>query len=88
MAADLGTSLGALGLLVGFPLLLLAGLWVLGSLEAWMLRPYERAAEIERLLAQENEADAVEEAVIRVVAEVADDPRMRQGRGSLIRSGK
>lgn len=88
MAADLGTSLGALGLLVGFPLLLLAGLWVLGSLEAWMLRPYERAVEIERLLAQEGEADALEKAVIRVVAEVADDPRLRQGRGSLTRSGR
>lgn len=83
MAADLGTSLSALGLLFGFPVLLLGVLGILGRLEAWMLRPYERAVEIERLLAQEEEAEAVEQAAIRVLAEV-DEPEagrtFRRGR--------
>lgn len=70
--ADLGTSLGALALIIGFPALLLAGIWVLGMLEAWMLQPDERAAKIKRLLEAENEAEDVEAAVTRLVAEVAD----------------
>lgn len=88
MAADLGTSLGALGLLIGFPLLLLGGIGILGWLEAWMLRPYERAVEIERLLAQEDEADAVEAAVIRVLAEVADPPDGSMERAELQESAR
>lgn len=83
MTADPGTSLGALGLLVGFPLLLLGGIWVLGWLEDWMLRPYERAVEIERLLAEADETDELERAVIAVVADVADPPPRRVKRRSL-----
>lgn len=81
--ADLGTSLWALSLLVGFPALLLAGLWVLAWLEAWMLQPDERAAKIKRLLEAENEAEDVEAAVTRLVAEVADYRQPRAGRRSL-----
>lgn len=86
MATDLGTSLAALGLLIGFPLLLLGVMWVLGWLEAWMLHPYERAVEIERLLAQDVEAEAVERGVARLVADVADRPAPRSPRRSLQRT--
>lgn len=85
MAADLGTSLSALGLLIGFPLLLLGVLGILGRLEAWMLRPYERAVEIERLLAQEEGAEAVEQAAIRVLAEVDDLQGARTSRRRRVR---
>lgn len=83
MTADPGTSLGALGLLIGFPLLLLGGIWVLGWLEDWMLRPYERAVEIERLLAEAEETDELERAVIAIVADVADPPARGAERRSL-----
>lgn len=80
MSAELGTSLGALALVLGFPGLLLAGLWALGRLEAWMLQPDERAAEIELLLEGEDEAEDVEVAVTRLIAGVADPQaeRLRQ----------
>lgn len=79
MAADLGIGLGALALLIGFPLLLLGVMWVLGALEAWTLEPDERAAAIERLLEQADEADEVEHAVTKLVAQVAD-PAAERGR--------
>lgn len=86
MAADLGIGLGALGLLIGFPLLLLGVMWVLGALEAWMLQPDERAAAINRVLEHADEAEEVEHAVTRLVAQVADPAaersRQRQGSGS------
>lgn len=85
MAADLGTSLSALGLLIGFPLLLLGVLGFLARLEAWMLRPYERAVEIERLLAQDAGAEAVEQAAIRVLAEVDDPQKGRTARRRRLR---
>jgi len=80
VVADLGTSLGALVLVLGFPVVLLVGLWALGRLEAWMLQPEEHAAEIKRLLEREDEADDVEAAVTRLVAGVADPQaeRLRQ----------
>lgn len=74
MAADLGTGLGALGLLMGFPMLLLGVMWVLGWLEAWMLVPDERAAKIEELLQREHAVEEVELAVARMVAEATDEP--------------
>lgn len=75
MAAEYGIGLGALGLLVGFPLLLLGVLGVLGWLESWMLQPYERAVQINELLDRIEEADELELAVTRLVAHVADPPR-------------
>lgn len=81
--SDLGTSLWALSLIVGFPALLLLGIWVLGLLEAWMLQPDERAAKIKRLLEAEGEAEDVEVAVTRLVAEVADYNQPRAGRRSV-----
>lgn len=72
MAADLGIGLGALGLLTGFPSLLLGVMWVLGWLEAWMLEPDERAATIEQLLEGADEAEEVEQAVTALFAQVAD----------------
>lgn len=81
--SDLGTTLGALALVVGFPVLLLAAIWGLGMLEAWMLQPDERAAKINRLLEAEHEAEDVEVAVTRLVAEVADYRQPRTGRQSV-----
>lgn len=78
MAADLGIGLGALGLLIGFPLLLLGVLWVLGWLESWMLFPDERAAAIHRLLEGSERAEDVEQAVTKLVAQVADARDERQ----------
>lgn len=86
MAADLGSSIMALLLVPAFPMALLLGVWFLGRMEDWMLRPYERAVEIERLLAAEDEAEAVERAVIDVVADVADSPRHRSVREPLQQS--
>lgn len=81
--SELGTSLWALALIAGFPVLLLVGIWVLGMLEAWMLQPDERAAKIKRLLEAENEAEDVEAAVTRLVAEVADYRQPHDSRRSL-----
>lgn len=88
MAADLGTSLMALLLVVAFPAALLLGVWFLGLLENWMLRPYERAVEIERVLAHEEEVEAVERAVIDMVADVADSPRPRSAKPPRPRSAR
>ncbi|MEX0658338.1 MAG: hypothetical protein WD080_04325 [Egibacteraceae bacterium] len=80
MAAELGTSLMAGLLVLAFPMALLLGLWFLGRLEDWMLRPYERAIAIESVLAAEEEAEAVERAVIDMIADVADSPQRRSAR--------
>ncbi|HWB70967.1 MAG TPA: hypothetical protein VG452_02020 [Egibacteraceae bacterium] len=74
MQQDLGIGLGAVALVVGFPLLLMCLLWLLGRLEAWMLEPDERAAAVTRLLEQVDEAEEVERAVTRLMARVADRP--------------
>lgn len=97
MVAELGTGVGALALLVGFPLLLLGAIGVLGWLEAWMLQPYERAVAITELLEGEEEVDEVEAAVVRLTAQVADPAaerararsaaeRHEDGRAVLVRS--
>lgn len=83
MAAELGTSLTAGVLVLAFPVALLFAVWFLGRLEDWMLRPYERAVAIERVLAAEEEADAVERAVTDMVADVADSARARPRRRPL-----
>jgi hypothetical protein len=72
-----GIGLGATLLVVGFPMLLLAGLWLLGRLEAWMLQPDERAETVQRMLEADAEAEEIEAAVTRLMAEVADRPAQR-----------
>jgi hypothetical protein len=72
-----GIGLGAVLIIVGFPLLLLAALSVLGWLEAWMVQPDERAATVERMLQADAEAEEIEAAVARLMAEVADRPASR-----------
>lgn len=69
---EVTVGLGALALLVGFPLLLLGMLALLGALEQWMLEPDERATEVEQLLHERDEADDVEAAVTRMLAQLAD----------------
>lgn len=77
MISGLGITTGALVLVAGFPLLLLAGVGILAWLERWMLQPYERAVRIEALLAQEQEVEDVERGVIQVLADVLDHPMRR-----------
>lgn len=77
MATELGISLGALALLVGFPLLLLGMIGLLGWLEAWMLQPDERAAAITELLERGYDVGEVEVAVARLLADAADRPETR-----------
>jgi hypothetical protein len=74
---ELGIGLGALLLVAGFPLLLLAVVWVLGWLEAWMVQPDERARTVHQMLAADAEAEEIETAVSRLMAEVADSPGQR-----------
>ena len=73
----LASSLPAAALIVGFPLLLLALLLVLGRIEDWMLRPGERAAAVVQLLDQVEEADELERAIALMMSEVADRPTAR-----------
>jgi len=79
--ANLGVGVGALALVAGFPLLLLGVIWLLARLEAWMLRPYERAALIADLLEHAVEAEEVELGVARLVAEVTDRAPAPRERG-------
>lgn len=88
MTAELGTGIGALALLVGFPLLLLGIVGVLGWLEEWMLHPYERGVVIQRLLEDAQGADEVEAAVARLTAQVADPAAQRARRRRAARSGQ
>jgi Na+-transporting methylmalonyl-CoA/oxaloacetate decarboxylase gamma subunit len=76
---DLGVGLGALALVVGFPLLLLLFTLFLGRLEAWMLMPDERAAEVAKLLEQLDETEELERAVAVMMADVT--PRTEERRG-------
>lgn len=74
MAAEASIGLGALALVLGFPLFLLGGLWLLGWLEAWMVQPDERAATVRRLLDEIEEDADLEAAVAALLSEVADPP--------------
>jgi hypothetical protein len=67
----IGLSAGLAALVLGFPVLLLAMLALLGWLEAWMLKPDERADEVARLLQGHGEPDEVEAAVTRLFADVS-----------------
>lgn len=69
---EVTVGLGVIVLLVGFPLLLLAMLALLGALERWMLEPDERATQVRQLLEGQREADDVEVAVTRLLAQLAD----------------
>lgn len=73
MASEATIGLGALALVVGFPLVLLGGLGFLGWLEAWMVQPDERAAAVRSLL-EEKEDSELEAAVAALLAQVADVP--------------
>lgn len=68
---EITVGLGALALLVGFPLLLLGMLALLGALEHWMLEADERATQVERLLEGQREAGDVEVAVTRMLTQLA-----------------
>lgn len=74
----LSAGLGALLLVVGFPVLLLGLVWFLGWLEAWMLMPDERAARVRQLLERAEGVEEVETAVARMLASVADGPADRE----------
>lgn len=71
------TGVGLACLVVGFPLLLLSLLWLLGRLESWMLEADERAAAVAEVLEQAERAEEVEAAVSRLLADVTDTPRPR-----------
>lgn len=75
--AAAGINPGAVVLVLGFPLLLLALVLALGRLEAWVFEPDERAAAVERLLDELDEAEAVEQAAVAVLAPVADEEARR-----------
>lgn len=71
---ELGSGV-VIPLVVGFPLALFATMWLLGRLEAWMVQPDERAEAVRRLLAQEEQVDELEQAVVDLMAQVAADRR-------------
>lgn len=75
MPSDL--SLSAVALIVGFPLMLLLLVLLLGQIEDWMLMPDERAAAVSQLLEQVDEAEDLERAVTLMMSEVADRPSRR-----------
>jgi hypothetical protein len=78
---QLGIGVGAVALIVAFPVLLLGVVWLLGWLEAWMLQRDERAAVVQQLLEKSEGADEVEAEVTKLVAQVADRPdRISSGR--------
>lgn len=79
MSGNAAFGLGALALLVCFPFGLLAAVWGLGVLERWMLNPSEHAAEVERLLENED-PDTIEDAVADLLADNADTPGRRIAR--------
>lgn len=64
----------AMALVVGFPLLLLLLVLLLGRIEDWVLMPDERAAAVSQLLEQLDEAEELEKAVALMMSEVADRP--------------
>ncbi len=78
MQLDLGIGLGAVALVVGFPILLLAFIGFLGRMEAWMLLPDERAAAVSRLLEQVDEAEELEKAVTLLMSDLAVGSRSRR----------
>lgn len=67
-------------LVLGVPPLLLVLLAALGRLESWTLGPDERAAQVVRLLEQEDAPDEVEVAVSTMLAQVAAMPRQERRR--------
>ena len=69
---------GSIALIVGFPLLLLLVVLLLGRIEDWMLSPDERAAAVTQLLEQVDEAEELEKAVALMMSEVADRPTTRR----------
>lgn len=80
---QLTVGLGALALLLGFPLLLLGMLALLGALEHWMLESHERAARVQALVEDRREVHEVEAAVATLLAQLADrheGPPHGQGR--------
>ena len=72
MSFDLSPSTAAM--VVGFPLLLLLLVLLLGRIEDWMLMPDERAAAVSQLLEQVERPEELEKAVALMMSEVADRP--------------
>jgi len=67
-------------LVVGVPPVLLVLLTQLERVERWTLRADERAAEVVRILEQDESPDDVEVAVTTLLAEVATMPRAQRER--------
>lgn len=85
MSVDLGIGLSALALVVGFPVLLLSFVLFLGRMEEWMLRPDERAAVVNEMLEQVEEAEQLEKAVAVMLSDVTNRPSGRRRRGRALR---
>lgn len=80
----MGLGLGVLALILGFPLALLLLSLLLGRLEAWILAPDERAAEVTRLLEQVDETEDLEQAVKLMLSNAT----RRQGRRGANRAAR
>lgn len=74
-------------LVVGVPPVLLVLLTQLERVERWTLRADERAAELVRLLEQDDTPDEVEAAVSTMLAEVARMPRHERERVATAAAG-
>lgn len=82
------TDVGPLGLVLvlGFPILLIVGVVMLGRLESWMLSPDERAVAVTDLLERLDDAEAVERAATVVIGDVRSRRASNGGaRGRVLR---
>lgn len=73
MATESALEVGALAFILLYPFGLLAVVWGLGALERWMITPSEHAAEVSRLLADED-PETIEDSVANLLATNADRP--------------
>lgn len=85
MDFDLGIGLGALALVIGFPVALLLFVIFLGRLEVWILAPDERAAAVSQLLEQVDETEELEKAVALMMADVTHKKRGGRDRRRALR---
>ena len=76
MSFDLTPNI--IAMVVGFPMLLLVLVLVLGRIEDWMLMPDERAAAVSQLLEQVDRPEDLEKAVALMMSEVADRPSTKE----------
>lgn len=76
------TGMSVLGLLLGFPILILLGIGLLARLEEWMVAPDKRAEAVQHLLEQQ-EAEQLEQSVTQLLSGKADRPDRRAGERKL-----